>query len=64
MAGRPEFFVFGISHYCEKARWALDWHNIEYTETAWPPGPHIYLAKKAGARLSMIRMEGAASVHE
>jgi hypothetical protein len=26
------FMTFGISPYCEKARWALDWHRIPYRE--------------------------------
>ena len=26
----PRLVTFGISHYCEKARWALDWHGIAY----------------------------------
>ena len=29
-----------ISHFCEKARWALDWHGIPYEEISWPPGVH------------------------
>ena len=27
---RPNLYVFAISHYCEKARWALDFLNIDY----------------------------------
>jgi glutathione S-transferase len=26
----PVLYVFAISHYCEKARWALDYLNIDY----------------------------------
>ena len=48
------FITFGISHYCEKARWALDWHHIPYEEECWPPGPHILLAKRVGARKSAL----------
>jgi glutathione S-transferase len=40
--------TFGISHYCEKARWALDWHGIRFVETGWPPGPHLVLARRLG----------------
>jgi hypothetical protein len=25
---RPKLIVFGLSHFCEKARWVLDWHGI------------------------------------
>ncbi|NNE22886.1 MAG: hypothetical protein HKN11_09775 [Rhizobiales bacterium] len=42
--------TFAISHYCEKARWALDWYGIDYTEIGWPPGIHRILAKRAGAK--------------
>jgi glutathione S-transferase len=42
--------TFAISHYCEKARWALDWHGVDYREIGWPPGIHRILAKRAGAR--------------
>jgi len=44
------FITFGISHYCEKARWALDWHGFAYEEINWPPGVHIILAKSCGAK--------------
>ena len=26
----PVLYIFAISHYCEKARWALDYLNIDY----------------------------------
>lgn len=43
-------FTFGLSHFCEKARWALDWHGIDYKEVSWPPGLHQILAKRCGAK--------------
>ena len=46
MTPRPRLYTFGISHYCEKARWALDWHAIDYDEVRWPPGPHLILARR------------------
>ncbi|MEM8647343.1 MAG: glutathione S-transferase [Pseudomonadota bacterium] len=49
-----KLFVFGISHYCEKARWALDWHGLDYEEVNWPPGPHMVLAKRLGAKRSSL----------
>lgn len=49
-----KLMVFGISHYCEKARWALDWHQVDYQEVNWPPGPHIVLAKRLGAKRSSV----------
>jgi len=47
---RPKLVTFGISHFCEKARWALDWHSISYDEISWPPGLHQVLAKRCGAK--------------
>jgi glutathione S-transferase len=47
---RPRLVTFGISHFCEKARWALDWHGITYEEIGWPPGVHRILAKRCGAK--------------
>jgi glutathione S-transferase len=48
------FVTFEISHYCEKARWALDWHGIAYEEINWPPGVHIILAKSCGAKQTSL----------
>ena len=47
---RPRLVTFGMSHFCEKARWALDWHGIAYEEISWPPGVHLILAKRYGAK--------------
>jgi glutathione S-transferase len=47
---RPRLITFGISHFCEKARWALDWHGITYKEVSWPPGVHRILARRCGAQ--------------
>jgi glutathione S-transferase len=51
---QPRFVTFGISHYCEKARWALDWHGIDYEEINWPPGVHLILAKSCGAKRTSL----------
>lgn len=48
--GRPKLITFGASLFCEKARWALDWHGIDYQEVGWPPGLHQILAKRCGAK--------------
>ncbi len=45
---KPTLVTFGISHFCEKARWALDWHGLTYREVGWPPGVHEVLAKGRG----------------
>jgi len=51
---KPVLVVFGVSHFCEKARWALDWHGISYTEIGWPPGLHRALLRQHGAKGSSL----------
>lgn len=46
---RPTLYVFAISHYCEKARWALDWFGIDYELRPLAPGEHMRVAKELGA---------------
>jgi glutathione S-transferase len=46
----PQLITFAASHFCEKARWALDWHQVAYHEVGWPPGLHIILTKACGAK--------------
>jgi len=50
----PKLVAFGLSHFCEKARWALDWHRIPYSEISWPPGVHRLLLKQYGAKGSSL----------
>ena len=51
---KPKLITFGISHFCEKARGALDWHSIAYEEISWPPGLHRVLARRCGAKGSTL----------
>jgi glutathione S-transferase len=51
---KVRLITFGSSHYCEKARWALDWHDIPCREVGWPPGLHQVLAKRCGAKASLL----------
>ncbi len=44
----PVLYVFAISHYCEKARWALDYLGIDYELHHVAPGEHAEIAKKLG----------------
>ena len=39
-----------ISHYCEKARWALDHARVPYVEESHLPGLHIRSTRKAGGK--------------
>lgn len=47
-------YVFAISHFCEKARWALDYTGIDYALAHLPPGEHGQWAKKNGLRDSSL----------
>lgn len=52
--GKPQLITFGISHFCEKARWALDWHGVDYDEIGWPPSLHFILAKRLGSKATTL----------
>lgn len=41
-----ELFLFPHSHFCEKAKWALDYKNISYQPTPIIPGIHILTLRK------------------
>lgn len=50
----PVLYVFAISHYCEKARWALDHFGIDYELRYVAPGEHGEIARKLGAPKSSV----------
>ncbi len=43
-------YLFAISHYCEKARWALERYDIVYQPRFVMPGTNRAIAKKLGAK--------------
>lgn len=45
----PQLYVFAISHYCEKARWALDYLGVEYEIKYLAPGLHAERMMSLGA---------------
>lgn len=51
---KPVLYVFSTSHYCEKARWALDYLAIDYQVKYLAPGLHMLIAKRLGARRSSL----------
>ena len=51
---KPVLYVFAISHYCEKARWALDALGVDYELRHVAPGEHMEIAKKLGAPRSSV----------
>lgn len=46
--------TIGISHFCEKARWALEWTGTPFVEEAHAPGMHLIPARRAGGRTTPI----------
>ncbi|WP_407523598.1 glutathione S-transferase N-terminal domain-containing protein [Methylobacterium oryzisoli] len=49
MAGREaRLFVLAPSHFCERARWALDHAGVIYREVRCAPGPHALIAIRLG----------------
>jgi glutathione S-transferase len=47
---KPILVTISISHYCEKARWALDRAGIAYDERRHLPAIHRFAVKRAGGR--------------
>ena len=43
-------YQFPISHYCEKARWALEFKNLDYTKVNLLPGTHQAKMKKMSGK--------------
>lgn len=58
------FVTIPFSHFCEKARWALDYCGVPYVERACLPGLHLRHTKKIGGRTvpALIRDDGSALV--
>jgi glutathione S-transferase len=50
---RPVLVTIPISHYCEKARWALDRAGIAYDERRHLPALHRVAVKRAGGKLTV-----------
>ncbi len=49
--------TFVISHFSEKARWALDFHGLDYTERRLVPGPHIVAIRSIAPRTTVPTLE-------
>src|SRR6516225_6652130 len=55
-----ELYQFPFSHYCEKARWALDYKGIAYRPVNLLPGFHFrHLAKLAPRTSVPVLRDGA-----
>ena len=46
---KPVLVTIPVSHYCEKARWALSWANIDFEERPNAPVFHLLANRKIGA---------------
>ena len=44
MSEKPRLFQIRVSHYSEKARWALSFKRVEYRGSYPPPGAHVAFA--------------------
>ena len=51
---RPVLHVFNISHYCEKARWALEACGIDFELRHLMVGAHRRIAAERGARVGTL----------
>jgi glutathione S-transferase len=51
-AARPILVTIPISHYCEKARWALDRAGVAYEERRHLPALHRVAVRRAGGKLT------------
>lgn len=58
----PTLYVFTISHFSEKARWALDHKRIRYRLAVLLPGPHRLTTRRLAARseVPLLLHDGAA----
>ena len=52
--------TFTLSHFSEKARWALDFNQITYTERALLPGAHLWTMRQlqADSRVPLLEHDG------
>ena len=51
---RPLLLTLAPSHYCERARWALDRQSIDYDEERLAPGAHLWRVKRLGASCTSL----------
>jgi len=58
---KPCLITMPHSHYCEKARWALDLFGLEYVEEAHPPLFHWLATSKRGGRSVPVFVHDARS---
>jgi glutathione S-transferase len=52
-----KLYTFNLSHFAEKARWALDYEGIPYEEKVLLPGPHQLVTRRVAGRTSVPVLE-------
>src|SRR5947208_12820323 len=52
-----KLYTFNISHFSEKARWALDYEGVRYDERVLLPGPHQLLTRRIASRTCVPVLE-------
>jgi len=58
----PRLTTFLISHFSEKARWALDFSGVAYDERPLLPGPHLLVTRRLAPATSVPILEHAGRV--
>jgi glutathione S-transferase len=59
-----QLITIPISHYSEKARWALDYRNRPYTEKAQMPPFHRWATGKHGGQSVPVLVTETGSIHD
>ena len=57
LADMLKLYTFNISHFSEKARWALDYEGIAYEERVLLPGPHQLVTRRIAQRTHVPVLE-------
>ena len=52
-----KLYTFNLSHFSEKARWALDYEGISYEERILLPGPHQLVTRRIAPRTHVPVLE-------
>jgi glutathione S-transferase len=59
---KPRLYTFMISHFAEKARWALDYKAVDYVEERLVPGSHVPIVKRIAPGTSVPVLADGESV--
>jgi glutathione S-transferase len=55
---RARLITIPLSHYCEKARWALDYARVPYTEEGHAPIAHVRATRPVGGKSVPVLVDG------